>query len=86
MTVLAQRYLLGDLVDPDAPLALALLQRAAGLGDARAMDLLGRVCAMGLNVEQDLAGAELWLLKAIDAGYAEAEERLMRIRVEREAA
>jgi TPR repeat protein len=57
--------------------ALPLLQKAAGAGNADAMDRLGDLYYGGHGVAQDYAKAREWYQKAADAGDAQAKHKLL---------
>ena len=50
--------------------AIADFTRAADLGDAYAMDILGKIYLLGTSVPQDRDRAIMWLQKAAALGYA----------------
>lgn len=53
--------------------AFPIMKLSAELGHTSAMTILGSMFLLGLGVAENGAEAEMWLKKAIDAGYVEAE-------------
>ncbi len=56
--------------------AFPIMKLSAELGHTSTMTILGSMLLLGHGVAEDGANAEVWLKKAIDAGYAEAESVL----------
>ena len=69
---LARRLLGGDGVDKDKAKAVSLLGDCAARGDADAMVMLAKCCALGCEIEQNAERAEALVSDAAEKGNDEA--------------
>lgn len=70
---LGQLRFFGEGVAPDRERGLALVERAAELGEPQAQSFLGEVYRLGKGRPRDLARAFEWHLKAAQAGFAQSQ-------------
>ena len=74
--VIADAYDSGKLLPKDLALAFSFYQKAADLGESRAMFNIGSYYHRGVEVEKSMSEAISWYEKASNAGYASASYRL----------
>ena len=73
---LARRLLEGKGVEKNEGKAVSLLDDCVVLGDADAMLMLAKCCALGLGMERDAERAEALISESADNGNGEARELL----------
>ena len=69
---MARRLLKGDGVDKDEAKAVSLLEDCVAHGDADAMVMLAKCCALGLSMEYNAERAEALVSEAAEKGNDEA--------------
>ena len=69
---MAKRLLEGDGVDKDEAKAVSLLEDCVAHGDADAMVMLAKCCALGHGMEHDAERAEALVSEAAEKGNDEA--------------
>jgi TPR repeat protein len=79
MSALARMHLTGSGGPRNASLALELLEKAAALGDAAAMNSLGLLYLNGQAVGRDEDVAKTWFEKAAALGDQDAQSNLSRL-------
>ena len=70
---MARRLLIGDGVDKDQAKAVSILEGCVALGDADAMLMLAKCCALAHGMEHNVERAEALLFKAADKGNCDAQ-------------